>query len=239
MRTDWARPLVAICQTNSINIAAAAPTCQNHRSVRQRGVCGTRHGCIGQKSHRAARGLPCVLPACMRQISVPEPDIVVQVSGLLGRYLSAGAVQRSRTPVYARVGSESVKRRDKLDGRAKGRTGSLWAPGRLGKCIGCGPPDTFEKYRHRGTGVPATTPGHRERRARVRAGRTVFLVSGRRARGRGRGARRGERSVRLPPGLLGRVPLSRRIEYTNRRVPLYTSTAVHTTFLMWGVSLQR
>ena len=140
----------------------------------------------------------------------------------------------------ARVGSESEKRRDKLDGRAKGRTGSLWAPGRLGKCIGCGPPDTFEKYRHRGTGVPATPPGHRERRARVRAGRTVFLVSGRRARGRGRGARRGERSVRLPPGLLGRAPLSRRIEYTNRRVPLYTSTgAVHTTFLMWGVSLQR
>ena len=127
-----------------------------------------------------------------------------------------------------------MKRRDKLDGRAKGRTGSLWAPGRLGKCIGCGPPDTFEKYRHRGTGVPATPPGHRERRAgaRVGAGRTVFLVSGRRARGRGRGARRGERSVRLPPGLLGRAPLSRRIEYTNRRVPLYTSRFKHCCTLL-------
>ena len=82
----------------------------------------------------------CVLQARMRKISVPEPDIVVQISGLLCRYLSAAvpcAVQWPRTPaVYARVGSESVKRRDKLDGRAKGRTGSLWAPGRLGKCIG-------------------------------------------------------------------------------------------------------
>ena len=59
----------------------------------------------------------CVLQARMRKISVPEPDIVVQISGLLGRYLSAGAVtsEQRRVPAdvcvtAARVGSESEKR---------------------------------------------------------------------------------------------------------------------------------
>ena len=56
----------------------------------------------------------CVLQARMRKISVPEPDIVVQISGLLGRYLSAGAVTSAAYNIpayaYAHVGSDSVKR---------------------------------------------------------------------------------------------------------------------------------
>ena len=44
----------------------------------------------------------CVLQARMRKISVPEPDIVVQISGLLGRYLSAGAVT-SVAYIYQRM----------------------------------------------------------------------------------------------------------------------------------------
>ena len=47
----------------------------------------------------------------------------------------------------ARVGSESLKRREKLDGRAQGCTRSVWGPGRLGKAIGYGLPDKFEKCR--------------------------------------------------------------------------------------------
>ena len=54
----------------------------------------------------------------------------------------------------ARVGSESEKRRDKLDGRAQGCTRSAWGADRLGTAIGCGPPDKFDKYRCHGTDVP-------------------------------------------------------------------------------------
>ena len=54
----------------------------------------------------------------------------------------------------ARVGSESEKRRDKLDGRAQGCTRSAWGPDRLGTAIGCDLPDKFDKYRCRGTDVP-------------------------------------------------------------------------------------
>ena len=99
--------------------------------------------------------MPCVLPACMRKISVPEPDTVVQISGLLGRYLSAGTVTSvAYLRTYAHVGSESEKRRDKLDGRAQGCTRSAWGADRLGTAIGCDPPNKFDKYRCRGTDVP-------------------------------------------------------------------------------------
>ena len=61
---------------------------------------------------------------------------------------------RKRCVTAARVGSESEKRRDKLDGRAQGCTRSAWGADRLGTAIGCDLPDKFDKYRCRGTDVP-------------------------------------------------------------------------------------
>ena len=85
--------------------------------------------------------MPCVLPACMRQMSVPEPDIVVQISGLLGRYLSAGAVTSVAYPGAmsadcART-SPCGRRMVRTSESNTGGTHSVGARGEVG--LGCGP----------------------------------------------------------------------------------------------------
>ena len=119
----------------------------------------------------------------------------------------------------ARVGSESEKRRDKLDGRAQGCTRSAWGADRLGTAIGCDPPDKFEKYRHRGTGVPeppvsvgSDASDSEPQSSEARAGAALFLCkrwAGVPVAGEGRGEVSGRCDCcwgngRLP-GLLARV----------------------------------
>ena len=82
-----------------------------------------------------------MLPACMRQMSVPEPDIVVQISGLLGRYLSAGAVTSIAYPGAmsadcART-SPCGRRMVRTSESNTGGTHSVGARGEVG--LGCGP----------------------------------------------------------------------------------------------------